>query len=38
MIEGLSLANSLGCSVLIAGFDSLKKIEACTREEMWWNE
>jgi ribonuclease HI len=38
MREGLSLANRIGCSNVIAESDSTEVIQACTGEQSWWNE
>ena len=38
MREGLSLANSVGCSAIIAEYDSMETIEACSGDEIWWND
>jgi hypothetical protein len=38
MREGLVLASSLGCNVIQPESDSMEKIEACNRDEAWWNE
>jgi ribonuclease HI len=38
MREGLCLAESLGCSRLIAESDFLETIQACSGEQRWWNE
>jgi ribonuclease HI len=38
MKEGLSLANKLGCNLVIAEFDSLETTQACLGEEHWWTD
>jgi ribonuclease HI len=36
--EGLLLAISVGCNAIVAESDSLETIEACTGEQVWWND
>jgi ribonuclease HI len=38
MKEGLSLANSKGCSSVIAEGDSMETIQACTGSDVWWTK
>ena len=38
MKEGLSLAVHKGCNNVIMESDSLETVEACTGDEVWWNE
>jgi hypothetical protein len=38
MKEGPSLANKLGCNLVIAKFDSLETTQACSGEEHWWTD
>ena len=38
MKEGLTLANRLGCSSIVAESDSIETVDACTGRNTWWNE
>ena len=38
MREGLSLANMIGCNTIQAESDSMETIEACSGDEIWWND
>jgi hypothetical protein len=38
MKEGLSLANSIGCNVVLAESYAMEVIQACDGEEAWWGE
>jgi ribonuclease HI len=38
MKEGLGLANSMGCNVVLAESDAMEVIQACDGEEAWWGE
>jgi ribonuclease HI len=38
MKEGLPYAMSISCNNIIIESDSIETIEACTGEEIWWNE
>jgi hypothetical protein len=38
MKEGMGLANSIGCNVVLAESDAMEVIQACDGEEAWWGE